>query len=156
TSNARNSGVAAMLEVGSFFDKELAPCVAENRVRSRLLPTIGRSFNKSLTARFSLGFKSGGPASSWGSPREDGLQPWPSRPNAMRRPSVAPASSMNAGGYPASWNHPRGRDARSRFPPLQRAQIVALACLEPVAEGLHITHWTSEDLADQAVVDGIV
>jgi hypothetical protein len=25
-----------------------------------------------------------------------------------------------------------------------------------VAEGLHITHWTSEDLADQAVVDGIV
>ena len=35
-------------------------------------------------------------------------------------------------------------------------QIVELACLEPVAEGLHITHWTSEDLADQAVVDGIV
>jgi hypothetical protein len=25
-----------------------------------------------------------------------------------------------------------------------------------VAEGLHITHWTSEDLANQAVVDGIV
>ncbi len=40
--------------------------------------------------------------------------------------------------------------------PLQRAQIVELACLEPVAEGLHITHWTSKDLADQAVVDGIV
>jgi hypothetical protein len=43
-----------------------------------------------------------------------------------------------------------------RFPPLQRAQIVALACLEPVAEGLHITHWTSKDLARQAVADGIV
>jgi hypothetical protein len=43
-----------------------------------------------------------------------------------------------------------------RFPPLQRAQIVELACLEPVAEGLHITHWTSEDLARQAVADGIV
>ncbi len=40
--------------------------------------------------------------------------------------------------------------------PLQRAQIVELACLEPVAEGLHITHWTSEDLARQAVADGIV
>jgi hypothetical protein len=42
------------------------------------------------------------------------------------------------------------------FPPLQRAQIVELACLEPVAEGLHITHWTSDDLARQAVADGIV
>src|SRR6516162_3161378 len=41
-------------------------------------------------------------------------------------------------------------------PPLQRAQIVELACLEPVAEGLHITHWTSQDLARQAVADGIV
>jgi hypothetical protein len=46
--------------------------------------------------------------------------------------------------------------ARRRFPPLQRAQIVELACLEPVAEGLHITHWTSHDLARQAVADGIV
>ena len=43
-----------------------------------------------------------------------------------------------------------------RFPPLQRAQIVALACLEPVARGLHITHWSREDLALQAVTDGIV
>ena len=40
--------------------------------------------------------------------------------------------------------------------PLQHAQIVELACLEPVAEGLHITHWTSEDLARHAVTDGIV
>src|SRR5436305_13217960 len=42
------------------------------------------------------------------------------------------------------------------FPPLQRARIVELACLEPIAEGLHITHWTSQDLARQAVADGIV
>ena len=40
--------------------------------------------------------------------------------------------------------------------PLQRTQIVELACLEPIAEGLHITHWTSEDLAQQAIADGIV
>jgi DDE superfamily endonuclease len=33
---------------------------------------------------------------------------------------------------------------------------VALACLEPVAEGLHITHWSAGDLAPQAVADGIV
>ena len=31
-----------------------------------------------------------------------------------------------------------------------------MACLEPVAKGLHITHWTSQDLARQAVADGIV
>ena len=43
-----------------------------------------------------------------------------------------------------------------RFPPLQRAQIVELACLEPIAAGLHITHWTSADLAHQAVADGLV
>jgi len=40
--------------------------------------------------------------------------------------------------------------------PVQRAQIVELACLEPVAKGLHITHWSSEDLARQAVADGIL
>jgi len=28
--------------------------------------------------------------------------------------------------------------------------------LEPIAEGLHFTHWTSQDLARQAVADGIV
>jgi hypothetical protein len=31
-----------------------------------------------------------------------------------------------------------------------------LACLEPIAEGLHITHWTSEDLAGQVIAEGIV
>lgn len=51
---------------------------------------------------------------------------------------------------------PRAPVARCGFPPLQRAQIVQLACLEPVATGLHITHWSSPDLAQQAVVQGIV
>jgi transposase len=40
--------------------------------------------------------------------------------------------------------------------PVQRAQIVELACLEPIAKGLHITHWSSEDLARQAMDDGTV
>jgi hypothetical protein len=43
-----------------------------------------------------------------------------------------------------------------RITPVQRAQIVELACLEPVAKGLHITHWSSMDLARQAMADGIV
>jgi transposase len=47
-----------------------------------------------------------------------------------------------------------GRDLE--ITPLQRAQLVELACLEPLAKGLHITHWSSEDLALQAVADGIV
>ena len=42
------------------------------------------------------------------------------------------------------------------FPPLQRAQIVQLACLEPVAKGLHITHWSSGDVAAQAIQEGLV
>ena len=47
-----------------------------------------------------------------------------------------------------------GRDLR--ITPVQRAQIVELACLEPIAKGLHITHWSSDDLARQAVTDRIV
>jgi hypothetical protein len=44
---------------------------------------------------------------------------------------------------------------RLRFP-LQCAQIVQLACLEPLAQGLYITHGISQDLACQAVAQGIV
>src|SRR5690349_9424971 len=40
--------------------------------------------------------------------------------------------------------------------PVQRSQIVELACLEPIAKGLHITHWSGKDLARQAVADRIV
>ena len=47
-----------------------------------------------------------------------------------------------------------GRDLQ--ISPVQRAQIVELACLEPVATGLHITHWSSADLARQAMANGIV
>src|SRR6266545_5008562 len=51
----------------------------------------------------------------------------------------------------------QGRSGRDLgITPVQRAQIVELACLEPVAKGLHIPHWSSEDLARQAVTDGIV
>ena len=48
----------------------------------------------------------------------------------------------------------RARGTRWKFPPLQRAQIVELACLEPIATGLHISHWTSQDLARQAMAEG--
>lgn len=63
---------------------------------------------------------------------------------------------MNGKGLTGYWPVHNAPAGRSRFPPLQRAQIVQLACLEPVAKGLHITHWASHDLACQAVAEGIV
>src|SRR5207248_1918538 len=51
----------------------------------------------------------------------------------------------------------RGHSGRDlQITPVQRAQIVERACLEPIAKGLHITHWSSDDLAWQAVAEGIV
>lgn len=52
--------------------------------------------------------------------------------------------------------HPLRSGRPARISPLHRAKIVHLACLEPVAKGLHITHWSSSDLARQAVKDGIL
>ena len=53
-----------------------------------------------------------------------------------------------------------GRQSNSGHPqqisPVQRAQIVELACLEPIAKGLPITHWSSADLARRAVADKII
>lgn len=63
---------------------------------------------------------------------------------------------MNSRAWRGCCSRRHARAIRPRFPPLQRAQIVQLACLEPVAKGLHITHWSSQDLARQAVADGIV
>jgi hypothetical protein len=63
---------------------------------------------------------------------------------------MSTAASINC------WRTSLARADPNSFPPLQRARIVELACLEPIAEGLHITHWTSADLARQAVVDRIV
>ena len=74
----------------------------------------------------------------------------------MRPPSGGPAAGTSDPGWWGSWPLPTGRGIPTGFPPLQRAQIVRLACLEPVVQGLHITHWTSKDLARQAVLDGIV
>ena len=63
---------------------------------------------------------------------------------------------MRTWACPACWHDRNAPDGPPGFPPLQRAQIVQLACLEPIARGLHITHWSSQDLARQAVEDGIV
>jgi hypothetical protein len=76
----------------------------------------------------------------------------------MRPPSGETASATRRTAWPgcSTTGGVGGRVGPPRFPPLQRAQIVALACLEPVAQGLHITRWSADDLARQAVADGIV
>jgi DDE superfamily endonuclease len=96
------------------------------------------------------------PVSCWLSPRgkpANRLLPvW----SVVGPPSGVPAAvTRRAACRNSCWRLPAWAVPR-RFPPLQRAQIVQLACLEPVAKGLHITHWTSQDLARQAVADGIV
>src|SRR5206468_1562093 len=73
----------------------------------------------------------------------------------MQPRSGASAAAMNSTASMSCCGRPLGRVARSSFPPLQRAQIVELACLEPIAKGLHITHWSSKDLARQAVDDRV-
>jgi hypothetical protein len=72
------------------------------------------------------------------------------------RRSGGSAVATRARACPASSHRRNDPGVPPGFPPLQRAEIVRLACLEPVAKGLHITHWTSKDLARQAVEDGIV
>lgn len=83
-------------------------------------------------------------------------RPWLFSRNATRRPSGDCVVATNRQDWRACWLRRRARVIRSRFPPLQRARIVRLACLEPIARGLHITHWSSQDLARQAMTEGIV
>lgn len=46
--------------------------------------------------------------------------------------------------------------APSCFSAEQIVQIIAVACAEPQASGLPITHWTPQELADEVVKRGIV
>src|SRR5205823_12086963 len=99
-----------------------------------------------------------GGASSWPGPPASASGVLPSAWSATRPRSGAPAGATPGRGWRGYWPT-RGKgapDEESGFPPLQRARIVELACLEPIARGLHITHWASADLARQAAADGIV
>lgn len=69
---------------------------------------------------------------------------------ACERYRLGGLARLFADGRHGNAGHPQ------QISPVQRAQIVELACLEPIAKGLHITHWSSEDLARQAVDDKIL
>lgn len=47
---------------------------------------------------------------------------------------------------------PRGQAGRGSFPPLARARIENLACSEPSASGLEVTHWSARTL-EQVIVE---
>ena len=69
--------------------------------------------------------------------RRRGTDPTTGLPDAMRpaRPSGGPAAATRARACPASWHRRNDPGDPPGFPPLQRAQIVQLACLEPIARG---------------------
>jgi hypothetical protein len=90
------------------------------------------------------------------SPPGNRFNSWPCRHSTTPRPSGGSLAVTRSQAYPTSWHRRNAPGGPPGFPPLQRAEIVRLACLEPIAKGLHITHWTSKDLARQAIGDGIV
>lgn len=49
----------------------------------------------------------------------------------------------------------RALAVRGSFPPLQRVEVVRLACCEPAGVGLHMTHWSTRSLARAAQLRGI-
>jgi hypothetical protein len=96
------------------------------------------------------------PAWCWLLPPENRSKRWPRAWSVTGPPFGASVATTSKAACRNSCRTTSAWDDRKRFPPLQRAQIVELACLEPIAKGLHITHWTSQDLAQQAVADGMV
>ena len=49
-----------------------------------------------------------------------------------------------------------GADARWFFPPLARVQIERIACTDPPAYGLHLTHWDCRSLRQVVVEQAVV
>lgn len=117
---------------------------------------MSRSYNSALAVNPCLGSRFGERGPFWRWPPGNGRRPSRVRCSVIGPPSGAPAVCRNDKGWQGLSPPPTARDAPSGFPPLQKAQIVQLACLEPVAKGLHITHWSSADLARQALADRIV
>lgn|GEM_PF-837579 len=130
--------------------------MVENLILFPSLPKMSKSFSTLPVAARSPGSKSGGHTSSWGSLRDSAFRTWPSSCIAARPQFGGSAVATKTPAWKACSPRRRGWADRRRFPPLQRAQIVELACLEPIARELHVTHWTSGDLARQAVADGVV
>jgi hypothetical protein len=147
-----------MLVMEPFRRMEVALCVGEPLAAWPSPARTRRSYSRSPGATPCPGIRSAGPASSWPLPLASASRASPCAWNAIRPRSGGPASATPSRDWRAYWPT-AGRDTPdelSGFPPLQRGRLIQLACLEPIARGLHITHWSSADLARQAVADGII
>jgi hypothetical protein len=131
-------------------------CVAASLFRSRLPRVIGPSFRRSPGVDRCPSSRSSTLALYSRSLRANACSRSPRRCGAIPPRSGASVAATSTAAWPRCWRTCPAAGAPRRFSPLQRAQIVEPACLEPVAEGLHITHWSSADLARQAIADGIV
>jgi len=130
--------------------------VAENRGASKSLPGICPHCNGWLDGKPPLGFTFAARKLCWQPVVASRCKTSPLAWSAIAIRFAAPAGSTNSTAWPGCSVRSNGVVVLGRFPPLQRAQIVELASLEPIAEGLHITHWSSEDLAREAVRQKIV
>jgi DDE superfamily endonuclease len=133
-----------------------APCAAAKLAPLLFCPGMLPVYSASPTNRRCRTSKSSGPGSCWRLPLAKRSRVSPAVGNAIAPPSGAFVAVTRRLASRGSWLPPTARAVPSGFPPLQRAQILQLACLEPIAKGLHITHWSSTDLARQAVADGIL
>lgn len=79
---------------------------------------------------------------------------WNARPAGLDATDVSD-SDLERGVRALLSDAPRS-GAPPKFTPEQVAQIIALACESPDESGRPVTHWTAEDLADEAVRRGIV
>ncbi len=139
-----------------FSCAEAAPCAVANPARLPSPRLTAPTYSASHASPRSPSFRSSAPGLSWPSPPAKRSTASPPAGSATPPPSGATAAATSRTAALACWPRPTARDGPSGFPPLQRAQIIQLAGLEPVARGLHITHWSSADLARQAVEDGLV
>ena len=116
------------------------------------------NWNESLTAMYCRGFKFVVLELFWELLQAGDVKYLLRNSTATNPRSGEPVNAIDSLGLPVCSliSGKATRDVTCRSPRVQRAQIVALACLEPVAKELHITHWSSADLARQAVEDGIV
>src|SRR5262245_24586797 len=148
-----------MLEMKPNFHtscREAAPCAVANLVRSLSPRVTAPSYRASRASLRCPSSRFSALASSWLLLLAKWSTASPPAGSAIPPPSGASAAAMSKTGSLGSWPTLTARDGPSGFPPLQRTQIIQLACLEPVARGLHITHWSSAELARQAVQDGLV
>src|SRR5438552_12721256 len=140
----------------SHSSREAEPCAVANLAPLRWPAVIFPACNTSHDRSPSPTSRSSGPGSSWRSPAVKRCRMSPRAGSATPPPCGASAAATRRPDSRPSWLSRTARGVPSGFPPLQHAQIIQLACLEPVAKGLHITHWSSAELARQAVRDGII